>query len=174
MIDFQYEKVGKDKDILAVVITGILDESTCHYLMECVEEEVLEGRKKLILDPSDRRSVARNLAAIGSVPDAFDNDVMVSLALRSALKRLVHDGGAKAVTEVIDLLREVGDDVSTVLVIGHNPTMSDVSILLRPDDEDPGWEGLKTAGLAVHTTNRPWSETEPGAMALQRRHTARG
>lgn len=50
MFDFQYEKVGKDKDILAVVLSGTLDESTCHYLLDCVREEVLEGRKKMILD----------------------------------------------------------------------------------------------------------------------------
>ncbi len=69
-----------------------------------VAQAIIAERKKLILDPADRRSVARNLAAIGSVPDAFDNDVVVSLALRSALKRLVLDDEAKAVPEVIDLL----------------------------------------------------------------------
>jgi phosphohistidine phosphatase len=80
-------------------------------------------------------------------------------------------GGGR--TEVIDLLRAVDDDVSTVLVIGHNPTMSDVSILLRPDDEDVDVE-LKTAGLAVHKAEGPWSLTEPGSMKLVTTHTARG
>jgi len=75
---------------------------------------------------------------------------------------------------VIDLLRAVPDGVGTVLVVGHNPTMSDVSILLRPDREDPDFEGLKTAGLAVHRADRPWSRTEPGTMDLVERHTARG
>ena len=50
MLDFSYEKVGKDKDIVAVVLSGRLDESNCNYLLDCVEEEILEGRKKLILD----------------------------------------------------------------------------------------------------------------------------
>jgi anti-anti-sigma factor len=50
MIDFHYETVGKDKDIVAVVLTGKLNEENCHYLFECVEEQVQDGRKKLILD----------------------------------------------------------------------------------------------------------------------------
>lgn len=76
-------------------------------------------------------------------------------------------------TEVIDLLRDVPDGTGTVLVVGHNPTMSEVSALLRPDD-DGSFEGLKTCGLAVHRADSPWSETEPGGMDLVTVHTARG
>ena len=84
----------------------------------------------------------------------------------------LYEGGR---TEVVDLLRRVPDDVSTVLVVGHNPTMSDVSVLLRPDAAaDADFEGLKTCGLAVHRTAGLWSETEPGSMELGLRHTARG
>lgn len=50
MFNFRYEKVGKDRDIVAVVVSGTLDENNCNYLLECVEEEILDGRKKLILD----------------------------------------------------------------------------------------------------------------------------
>jgi phosphohistidine phosphatase len=77
-------------------------------------------------------------------------------------------------TEVIDLLRAVPDEVHTVLVIGHNPTMSDVSILLRPYDGHAVLEGLKTSGIAVHRTEASWSQTEPGSMPLVLTHTARG
>jgi len=83
----------------------------------------------------------------------------------------LYEGGR---TEVIDALRAVPDDAETVLVIGHNPTMSDVSVLLRPDDVDPDWPGLKTAGLAVHRTDRPWADTEPGSLEFERTETARG
>jgi phosphohistidine phosphatase len=62
-----------------------------------------------------------------------------------------------------------------VLVVGHNPTMSDVSALLVPDaDFDRDEMVLKTAGLAVHRADGPWSGTEPGSMRLLQRHTARG
>jgi anti-sigma B factor antagonist len=50
MFNFRYEKVGKDRDIVAVVLTGKLDEENCSYLLDCVEEEILDGRRKLILD----------------------------------------------------------------------------------------------------------------------------
>ena len=77
-------------------------------------------------------------------------------------------------TEVFDLLRTVPDDVQTVLLIGHNPTVSEVSLLLIPDAE---WDGqqitLKTSAIAIHQTNAPWSTTEPAAMHLKLRHTPR-
>jgi phosphohistidine phosphatase len=77
-------------------------------------------------------------------------------------------------TEVFDLLRALPDEVHTVLIVGHNPTISDVSILLRPDPENADREGLKTTGLAVHRTDHSWSATEPGSMPLTQEHTARG
>ena len=84
----------------------------------------------------------------------------------------LYDGGR---TEVFDLVRAVSDDVRTVLVVGHNPTVSDVSLMLIPDDQYDGNDvGLKTSGLAVHRTDGPWSSVEPGSMRLIERHTARG
>ena len=82
----------------------------------------------------------------------------------------MYEGGR---TEVIDLLRGVPDSMSTVLVVGHNPTMSDVSLLLRPDADRDRAE-LKTAGMAVHRAEEPWSQTEPGGMPLVQEHTGRG
>lgn len=83
----------------------------------------------------------------------------------------LYDG---ARTELVDLLRNVPDGVRTVLVIGHNPTMSDVSILLRPYDDEGPVTTLKTSGLAVHRAEGPWSGTEPFSMPLILAHTARG
>ena len=82
----------------------------------------------------------------------------------------LYEGGR---TEVIDLLRAVPDETATVLVVGHNPTMSDVSLLLRPD-ADPNAAGLKTAGMAIHRADGPWAQTEPGGMPLIGEHTGRG
>jgi phosphohistidine phosphatase len=106
----------------------------------------------------------------------------VSIAMAQARD----DGGAPEVryekdlywggrTEVFDLLRAVPDSVGTVLIVGHNPTMSEVSGLLLPDaDFTGGTVELKTAGLAVHRFDGPWSAAEPGAMPLVERHVARG
>jgi phosphohistidine phosphatase len=106
----------------------------------------------------------------------------VSIALAQALPDMpapevryekgLYDGGR---TEVFDLLRTVPDETRTVLVVGHNPTVSDVSLLLIPDQQYDGNDvGLKTTGLAVHRTEGSWSETSPGSMRLIERHTARG
>ncbi|MGX6604500.1 SixA phosphatase family protein [Micromonosporaceae bacterium Da 78-11] len=87
-------------------------------------------------------------------------------------EKSLYEGGR---TEVFDLLRTVPDTVRTVLVVGHNPTMSEVSVLLIPDEQYDGQQvALKTAGLAVHRTDGSWSSTEPGSMRLAERHTARG
>ena len=82
----------------------------------------------------------------------------------------LYEGGR---TEMIDLLRAVPDQTATVLVVGHNPTMSDVSLLLRPDT-DPNAAGLKTAGMAIHRADGAWAQTEPGGMPLIGEHTGRG
>lgn len=50
MFDFRYENVGKNQDIVNVVLSGILEESNCKYLLDCVEDQIREGRTKLILD----------------------------------------------------------------------------------------------------------------------------
>src|SRR5436190_3765916 len=50
MFDFHHERVGKNQDIVSVALSGILDESSSKYLLGCVGDEILEGRKKMILD----------------------------------------------------------------------------------------------------------------------------
>jgi phosphohistidine phosphatase len=86
-------------------------------------------------------------------------------------EQAIYDGGR---TEVVDLLRAVPNEIKVVLVVGHNPTMSDMSILLRPYEPASPIQSLKTAGLAVHKLEGPWSQVEPGAMPQTTTHTARG
>jgi len=84
----------------------------------------------------------------------------------------LYDGGR---TEVFDLLRASLETVRTILLVGHNPTVSEVSMLLVPNKQyDSRGVELRTSGLAVHRSEGPWSEIEPGSMPLVERHTARG
>lgn len=78
-------------------------------------------------------------------------------------------GGSAA--ELLGLIRAVPDEVSSVLLIGHNPTISQLSVLLDPDagvDSD----GLRTSGIAVHKVSGPWAGC--GRATLAASHTARG
>jgi phosphohistidine phosphatase len=84
-------------------------------------------------------------------------------------------GGSAA--RLLKLARVVDPAVSTLLLIGHNPTMSELSDLLATDDTEPSGEdayGLRTAGLVVHRVDGPWSELTFGAAPVEARHTARG
>jgi phosphohistidine phosphatase len=83
-------------------------------------------------------------------------------------ERPVYDGGPE---DLLELVRHVPDDVCTVLLIGHNPSMSMLSNLLDPTAQSDS-DGLRTSGLAVHRAST-WAGFERGAGALAALHTAR-
>lgn len=73
---------------------------------------------------------------------------------------------------LLELVRSVPEDVSTVLLIAHNPGISLLSSLLDPAGADP--DGLRTTDLAVHRTSATWADLATGAAPIAARHTARG
>lgn len=89
----------------------------------------------------------------------------------ASFERRLYDGGPE---DLLDLVRQADEEVRTVLVVGHNPTMSEVSALLdaRPGITDT--DGLRTSGLAVHRFEGSWRACGPGAAELTEVHTARG
>src|SRR5262245_22810586 len=60
------------------------------------------------------------------------------------------------VDDLIDAVSEVDDDVGTVLLIGHNPTVSELSERLDPQRAQPS--GLRTCELAVHVVSGRWGD----------------
>ncbi|HEX8630674.1 MAG TPA: histidine phosphatase family protein [Catenuloplanes sp.] len=86
-------------------------------------------------------------------------------------ERPLYEGGPQ---DLLEEVRQLADEIHTVLVVGHNPTMSQVSTLLdgRPGVGDA--DGLRTSGLAVHRFDGPWKGCGPGAAELTEAHTARG
>jgi phosphohistidine phosphatase len=70
---------------------------------------------------------------------------------------------------LLDLVAATGADVGTVLVVGHNPTISALSELLDPGVD----ESLRTCGIAVHRVPGEWRELAPGAARVETVHTAR-
>lgn len=83
---------------------------------------------------------------------------------------IVYGGTAR---DVLNLIRRVADASTTVLVIGHNPTISDLSGLLDPAAARDS-DGLRTSGIAVHRFDGAWADCEPGKAPLAATHTARG
>ncbi|MBB5873309.1 phosphohistidine phosphatase [Allocatelliglobosispora scoriae] len=95
----------------------------------------------------------------------------VAMALPSAPEVVyepsVYSGG---VAEVLALVQRVVDPIATVLVIGHNPTLSQLSALL---DQSGAAGELRTSGIAVHRFTGTWSELRHRSAPLTASHTGR-
>ncbi len=122
------------------------------------------------------RLAAAWLLAAGFVPDI----VLVSSALRTqrtwdcvretfpAAPAEIHDELYLAGAEVImDLIEAIPGDVETVMVLGHNPGLQDLSVSLAADGDAPELqihrveEGFPTAGVVVFRRN------DAGPMRLE-------
>jgi phosphohistidine phosphatase len=73
--------------------------------------------------------------------------------------------------DVVDVLRELPDEVRSVMVVGHNPTLHDLALELlgRADaaGRDRLEQGFPTGALAVVRLPAPsWAELEPGTGDL--------
>ena len=76
-------------------------------------------------------------------------------------------------SELLDLVREVAEPVTSVLMIGHNPSLSQLAFELDPAgglDSD----GLRTCGLTVHAVSGRWPDCGPRQAPVTASHTARG
>ena len=136
---------------------------------------------------SDRgRSDATAAGAWLRANDLFPGLVLCSPARRTRETWAAAVAGAAAVDEApvsyvpslysegfdatIELLAGLPDEIGTVLVLGHNPTLSVVSAILDPAGNG---SGLRTAGLAVHAVES-WARCGRGLAPLVRAHTPRG
>ena len=131
---------------------------------------------------------ARRAAAIGSwlaqaglVPDR----VLVSPARRAvqtweqARASLVPDVEpvvdervhVNTVEALLAAVRETPDDVQTLAVVGHNPSVGELTGLLDDGRGDPRAQrdvgaGFRTGGVAVFTLATPFAAIEPGTATL--------
>ena len=137
----------------------------------------------------DAQDAGRWLAGTGIVPDA----ALVSSARRTASTwAAVAEGGSfdAAATysdslysagpeTALDLVREADDEVSTLLVVGHNPTMAYLAQLLDDGtgDEEAGREmavGFPTCALAVFAVSGSWADLDLASARLVGFHVGRG
>jgi phosphohistidine phosphatase len=78
---------------------------------------------------------------------------------------------------MIDLVRELPVDAHTVMVLGHEPGVSELVLGLagpaRPDLRDRVATKFPTGAVAVLSAERPWSEFIRGCAALESFSTPR-
>ncbi|MGF7235281.1 MAG: SixA phosphatase family protein [Frankia sp.] len=74
------------------------------------------------------------------------------------------------VDEVLVVVRGVPDEVQTLLIVGHNPAMQDVTLTLAGDavgdTRDQIRAAFPTSGIAVLSCPQPWSALTPGGALL--------
>ena len=137
---------------------------------------------------NDALAAGRWLAGSGTTPDG----ALVSSARRSASTWLaVAEGGSFEVEatysdglytagpeSALDLVREIDDDVTTLVVVGHNPTMAYLAQLLDDGsgDEEAGRDmavGFPTGAMAVFEVAGSWSELDLASARLVAFHVGR-
>lgn len=135
----------------------------------------------------DASEAGRWLAARGFTPDL----ALVSAAARA---RTSYDEIASAAgwdaeidasrslyaadaDSALDLIREVPDDVMSLVVVGHNPTVSSLAQLLDDGEGDADAErdlmsGFPTCTVALFGFDGPWAALE--SATLEAAHVGRG
>ncbi|HEX6500928.1 MAG TPA: histidine phosphatase family protein [Micromonosporaceae bacterium] len=74
----------------------------------------------------------------------------------------VYHGGT---AELLELVRELPPQIGAVLLIGHNPALTELCARLDPTGELDS-DGLRTAGIAVHRSELPWSQWQAERVPL--------
>jgi phosphohistidine phosphatase len=137
----------------------------------------------------DSQEAGRWLAGLGFRPDF----AMVSAADRAVgtwesvaaggafdlepyLSEALYGAGPET---ALDLLREVPDQVTAVLMIGHNPTMASLASLIDDGDGDPAvtsemLSGYPTSAVAVFEYDGSWGDLTEAGARLVAYHVGRG
>jgi phosphohistidine phosphatase len=102
---------------------------------------------------------------------ALQTAELVLPALGPGVELLVEQGLYHAdVDDVLDVVRALSDDGASAMVVGHNPTLQEFTLLLVGDDaagRSRVEAGFPTAALAVVTTSAStWSDVAFGAGHL--------
>ncbi|MZR29930.1 TIGR02302 family protein [Sneathiella litorea] len=100
MILFAEDQIGQRG--YSDAMTFVLPE---RHFTHPVARALIEQRKNLVTDPEESKAgVALVLQTIASLPDSFNNDVTVILALSTAQSTLLNGKSQKSVDDVVDIL----------------------------------------------------------------------
>ncbi len=81
----------------------------------------------------------------------------------------IYEAGVEA---LLALVRAAGQEFHTMLLIGHNPSVSLLSTILDPRASRDS-DGLRTSGLAVHAGPAAWEGFGAGTAPLVAAYTGR-
>jgi phosphohistidine phosphatase len=137
----------------------------------------------------DAAEAGRWLAARAVAPDA----ALVSAAVRTEqtwdavseaagwdVEATLEEGLYEAGTEsALDLVRATEPGVTTLVLVGHNPTMASLAQLLDDGDgdDDAGNEmalGFATSAVAVFSYDGEWADLDEAEASLVAFHVGRG
>lgn len=136
----------------------------------------------------DAAAAGEWLAGLGIVPDL----VVVSPATRAQetwdaiapslavkVRRTDNRIYDNTVRDLRDVITETEDDVETLVLVGHNPSMHGLAITLSDGDGDPAAElGVRTdyptCGVAIFDVADSWSDLDLGVATLRNFDAPRG
>jgi phosphohistidine phosphatase len=82
-------------------------------------------------------------------------------------ERDIYDGSA---ADLLKALQQSEPSFQTIMIVGHNPSISQLSDLLDPAG-DADSDGLRTCGIAIHEVTTDWTSVVTAARTAT--HTAR-
>lgn len=94
MIDYTTYRAESDADVLIIEVTGKLDSETSEYLMDCVQGEIEDGARSIVLDCSRLEYISS--LGLGTL-------VRASLRVRKEDGAVVLSGVEGMVAEVVRL-----------------------------------------------------------------------
>jgi phosphohistidine phosphatase len=88
--------------------------------------------------------------------------------LRTDVDRRIYEN---TVESLLAAIRETPEDVRTVAVVGHNPSIAELTVVLDDGDGSPEARsevdaGFRTGGVAVFVLTTPFADVEPGTATL--------
>ncbi|HEX2357189.1 MAG TPA: histidine phosphatase family protein [Micromonosporaceae bacterium] len=87
--------------------------------------------------------------------------------------RYEHQAYGGSADDLLALVCAADEAVGTVLLIGHNPSVSELSAALDPAGTGDS-DGLRTSGIAVHRVSGAWAGAGAEPAPLAETHTGRG
>ena len=123
------------------------------------------GRKasKLIARHLRREEVAVSLVLCSSARRARETLELVAPGGRTETEPELYGASAG---QLLDRLRRAPEEAGTVMLVGHNPAIQDLLVLLVDEPGDLATEKFPTGALATLAIDGPWRSLEPGRARL--------